>query len=131
MDCSPSGSSVHGIFQARLLEWVAISFSSGSSQPRDRTRVSRTAGRHLTVSGGRKFHIRVLAWMGSRESPLLTYESEAAQSCLTLCYPMDCSIRPWLLRPWDFQGKSTGVGCHFVSSSDKEQRKGSKLLRGH
>ena len=33
MDCSPPGSSVHGIFQARLLEWVAISFSSGSSQP--------------------------------------------------------------------------------------------------
>ena len=38
MDCSPPGSSVHGIFQARLLEWVAISFSRGSSWPRDRTR---------------------------------------------------------------------------------------------
>ena len=35
MDCSPPGSSVHGIFQARILEWVAISFSRGSSQPRD------------------------------------------------------------------------------------------------
>ena len=35
MDCSPPGSSVHGIFQARVLEWVAISFSRGSSQPRD------------------------------------------------------------------------------------------------
>ena len=32
MDCSPSGSSVHGILQARILEWVAISFSRGSSQ---------------------------------------------------------------------------------------------------
>ena len=32
MDCSPPGSSVHGIFQARVLEWVAISFSRGSSQ---------------------------------------------------------------------------------------------------
>ena len=48
MDCSPPGSSVHGIFQARLLEWVAISFSSRSSQPRDRTRVSHTAGRRFT-----------------------------------------------------------------------------------
>ena len=47
--CSPPVSSVHGIFQARLLEWVAISFSSGSSQPRDWTRVSRTAGRCFTV----------------------------------------------------------------------------------
>ena len=37
MDCSPPGSTVHGSFQARLLEWVAISFSRGSSQPRDRT----------------------------------------------------------------------------------------------
>ena len=35
MDCSPPGSSVYGIFQARILEWVAISFSRGSSQPRD------------------------------------------------------------------------------------------------
>ena len=48
MDCSPPGSSVHGIFQARLLEWVAISFSSRSSQPRDRTRVSHMAGRRFT-----------------------------------------------------------------------------------
>ena len=40
MDCSPPGSSVHGILQARILEGVAISSSRGSSQPRDRTRVS-------------------------------------------------------------------------------------------
>ena len=37
MDCSQPGSSVHGIFQARILEWVAISFSRESSQPGDRT----------------------------------------------------------------------------------------------
>ena len=49
MDCSPPGSSVHGIFQTRVLEWVAISFSRGSSQPRDRTQVSHTAGRCFTV----------------------------------------------------------------------------------
>ena len=35
MDCNPSNSSVHGILQARILEWVAIPFSRGSSQPRD------------------------------------------------------------------------------------------------
>ena len=40
MDCSPSGSSVHGISQARILEWVAISFSGGNSWPRDQTRIS-------------------------------------------------------------------------------------------
>ena len=40
----------------------------------------------------------------------LKSESEVAQSCPTLCHPMDTR----LLRPWDFLGKSTGVGCHFL-----------------
>ena len=48
MDCNPLGSSIHGIFQARVLEWVAISFSRGSSQPRDGTQVSCIAGRFFT-----------------------------------------------------------------------------------
>ena len=45
MDCSLPGSSVHGIFQARILEWIAIPSSRGSSQPKDWTWVSRIAGR--------------------------------------------------------------------------------------
>ena len=45
MDCSPPGSSVHGIFQARILEWVTISFSRRSSRPREWTRVSGIVGR--------------------------------------------------------------------------------------
>ena len=49
MDCSLPGSFIHEIFQARILEWVAISFSRGSSQPRDQTRVSSIAGRLFTV----------------------------------------------------------------------------------
>ena len=49
MDCSLPGSSIHGISQARILEWVAISFSSGSSLPRDGTQVSHIAGRLFTV----------------------------------------------------------------------------------
>ena len=40
MDCSPAGSSIHGILQARILEWVAIPFSRGSFQPRDQIKVS-------------------------------------------------------------------------------------------
>ena len=48
VECSLQGSSFRGIFQARILEWVAISFSRGSSQPRDRTWVSRFAGRFFT-----------------------------------------------------------------------------------
>ena len=49
VDCSPPGSSVHGILEARILEWVAISFPRGSSQPRDRTQVSRIAGRRFNL----------------------------------------------------------------------------------
>ena len=48
MDCSLPGSSIHRIFQARILEWVAISFSRGSSRPSDQTWVSCTAGRFFT-----------------------------------------------------------------------------------
>ena len=49
MDCSLPGSSVHGILQARILEWVAIPFSRGSSGPRDWTWVSCIAGRFFTI----------------------------------------------------------------------------------
>ena len=49
MDCSPPGSSVHGIFQARTLEWAAISSSRGSSWPSDRTQVSCFADRRFIV----------------------------------------------------------------------------------
>ena len=45
--CSPPGSSVHGILQARILEWAAVSFSRGLSQPRDRT----CTGRHILYHG--------------------------------------------------------------------------------
>ena len=49
MDYSLPGSYIHGIFQARVLEWVAISFSRGYSWPRDWTQVSRIAGRGFTI----------------------------------------------------------------------------------
>ena len=69
MDCSPPGSSIHRIFQARVLEWVAISFSRGSSPPRDRTWVSLIASRcfyHLSQEGsssthGQKYFLKAFA----------------------------------------------------------------------
>ena len=70
MHCSLPGSSVCGILQARVLEWVAIPFSRVSIKPRDWTRVSCIAGRFFTT------------W-ATRES-----ESEVAQLCPTLCDPM-------------------------------------------
>ena len=62
MDCNLPGSSVHGILRARILEWVTISFSRGSSQPRDWTQVS-----HI---GGRCFNL----W-ATREDPLVYYKA--------------------------------------------------------
>ena len=49
VDCSPPGSSVHGILQARILEWAANPLSRGSSLPRDRIQVSCIASRFFTV----------------------------------------------------------------------------------
>ena len=67
MDCSPPGSSIHGILQARVLEWVAICFSRGSSWPRNRTWVSGTVGRCFTVWATREVWVKhklkvLLAW---------------------------------------------------------------------
>ena len=62
MDCSLPDSSVYGILQARILEWVAIPFSRGSSPPRDQTPVSWTAGRVFTVWATREalYYIQLL-----------------------------------------------------------------------
>ena len=49
MDCSSPVSSIHGVLQARIWEWIALSFSRGSSQPRDRTQVSLIAGRFFII----------------------------------------------------------------------------------
>ena len=81
MDCSLTGSSIHGIFQARILEWVAISFSRGSSQPGVRTQVFCILGRLFTI------------W-GTRETLQLHAPAAAAKSlqlCPTLCDPRDGS----------------------------------------
>ena len=62
MDRSPPGSSVHGILQARILEWVAISFSGGSSQPRDWAQVSCIASRLSTDWATKEDLIYCIYW---------------------------------------------------------------------
>ena len=80
LDCSPPGSSVHGILQARILQWVAIPFSRGSSQPRDWTQDSCITGRCFII------------WT-TREAPkeLHAAAAKSLQSCPTLCNPRDSS----------------------------------------
>ena len=78
MDCSLPGSSVHSVFQARILEWVTIPFSRGSSQPRDQTCFSCTsciAGRFFT-----------------NEPPGKSPGVKVIQSSPTLCDPKDCIV---------------------------------------
>ena len=69
MDCSLPGSSVHGIFQARLLEQAASSFSMGSSQPRDGTQVSRIADTHLTIWATREAHFSLPVYRAYNGKP--------------------------------------------------------------
>ena len=77
LDCSLLGSSIYGIFQARILEWVTISSSRGFPQPRDRTHVSCIAGRFF------------ICW-AIREDCSVQFSS-VTQWCPILCDPMDCS----------------------------------------
>ena len=66
MDCSPPGSLVHGILQARILGWVAISFFRGCSQPRDRIRVSCTSRRilyHLSPNWVQRWIQNHVVWL--------------------------------------------------------------------
>ena len=89
MDYSPPGSSVLGISQARILECVAISFSRGSSQPRDQTQVSRIADRFFTVLATREgrgphvslflYFLRLLSlvgWIIQRYKEVLTFKAK-------------------------------------------------------
>jgi len=74
MDCSLPGSFVHGILQARILEWVAISFSRGSSQPRNQTQISHTAGRFFTDWATREDHCGTYIYIFN--GILLSYKKE-------------------------------------------------------
>ena len=75
MDHSPLGSSIHGILQARTLEWVAISFSRASSQPRNRTWVSHMAGELFTVQAAREAH-RIGVFLVEEVQSVFQHEGE-------------------------------------------------------
>ena len=75
MDCSPPGSSVHGILQARELEWVAIPFSTRSSQPRDHTWVSCITGRFFTIWARLEIPILYALWLIVKLTKVLQAQS--------------------------------------------------------
>ena len=108
--------SIHGISQARTLEWVAISFSRGSSRPRDRTLVSRI-DRHVL------YH---LSHQGSPKNLLLG-------CCCQVASVVSDSVRPHRRQPTRLPpprgspSKNTGVGCHFFSNAGKWKVKAKSL----
>ena len=97
MDCSLPGSSVHGIFQARVLEWVAFSFSRGSSWPRDRTQVSHIAGKCFTIWATREAHRCLDTKIWKLITFVFQWSCSVAQLCPTLCNPMDWSTPGFLV----------------------------------
>ena len=119
MAWSPPDFSVHGILQARILEWVAIPFSRGSSQLRDQTRVSCIAGGFFNIWATREafdywfsfptynsaetffFFITQSWWSGVL----------VAHSCLTLCDPLHCSP-PGSSVHGIFPGRNTDMDYH-------------------
>ena len=120
MDCSPPGSSVHGILQARILEWVAMPFSRGSSQPRDRTQVSCIAGGFFTVWATREAQYY---WSGSLsllQGNLPTQElSQGLLHCRQILYQLSHKESPrileWVANPFSSRSSQprnlTGVSC--------------------
>ena len=125
---SPPGSSVHGILQARGLEWAAMPSSRGFSRHRDETHISCTVDGFFTTEppgkpmGNRKYLNLARAEAQERERDhdkqgrlkwhLACVCVKSLQSCLTLCDPMDCSP-PGSSIHGDSLSKNTGAGCHF------------------
>ena len=114
MDCSLPCSSVHGILQVRILEWVAMPSSRGSSQSRDGTQVSCIAGVFFTIWATREAHSGIVLNYYTRlffmacfnyfvhactcnlksilyPGKKVKVKVKVAQSCPTLCNPTDCS----------------------------------------
>ena len=100
MDCSPSGSTVNGILQVKILEWVAILFSKGSSLPRDWLQVSWIVGRFFTIWATREAQTNLgVTQMGHEPTILgcfivvrgkLESSMEASSFLLPLSSPSHC-----------------------------------------
>ena len=109
MVCGPPGSSVHGILQARILEWVAIAYSRGSSRPWDRTWVSLTAGRFFTVwtTSGPKINQSLFLQMPYHLFPI---------SEIQFLFHEECWITIPVLYKWYFLRPkvSSSVFLHFI-----------------
>ena len=142
MVCSLPASSVHGIFQVRVLEWVAISLSRGSSRPRDWTRVSCIAGRHFTIWATREAQKRQRNKKSNGQHPVRSHKKQEnsrktyTSASLTMLKPLSVWITTncgKFFKRWDYQttlpaSRETRMEVKKQQlEPDMEQRTGSKL----
>ena len=106
MDCSPPGSSVHGHFQARILQWVVMPSSRGSSQPRNQTGLlhCRQILNHLSHQGSP----RILEWVAYHFSRAIFLTQELNQGLL------HCR---WILYQLSYQGSPTSIHDYWKNHS--------------
>ena len=139
MDCSLPDSSVPGILQARILEWIAVPSSRGSSRSRDRTHVSYVS----CIAGGFFKHLLntpymmhtvledvIKKWIGLIPSLFLTWFNEKTDHVWTLTIRVKVKVKslnrvwlfatPWTVahHAWDSPGKNTWSGLPFPSPGD-------------
>ena len=105
MDCSPPGSCVHGILQARILEWLPCSPPGDLPNPE----IEPASLMSPALAGG--FFTTSTTWEAPKEGTAVA-AAKSLQSCPTLQPHRRQPTR--LSRPWDSPGKNSGVGCHFL-----------------
>ena len=103
LSCDLPDASVHRILQARILEWVAIPFSRGSSQPRDRTQVSRIAGYSLLSEPPGKPKTTGVGILSLLQGIVPSQESNQGL--------LHCS---WILYQLSYQGSPIKTRCYFI-----------------
>ena len=122
--CDPMDYTVHGILQARILEWVGFPFSRGSSQPRDSTQVSHIAGEFFTSWATSEAQESWSGWPipspgdlpnpGSQQGLLvcrwMLYQLSYEWKWNSLSHVSDSLWPFWPYSPWNSLGQSTGVG---------------------
>ena len=147
MDCSLLGFSIHGILQARILEWVTISFSRGSSQPRDRTWVSCIGGRRFNLWATREAHglsrkeANLMKFyhhqlQGKLASAQLVHDGSQIQKCsgskqISYTNANIRNLEKWYW--WTYlQGRNKSIGSRLVNTVGwvEAEKRGRDELRG-
>ena len=132
MDCSPLGSSFYGILQARILQWVAVFFSRGSSQPRDRTQVSRIVGRCFHLWATKEWYwgvkceckeMQLTSLRACRMRKLLLHVPACTITIWSQCLDFLCGLHRHSVYNFHRFRSANQSSCSNIYSFNKEQSK--------